>query len=531
MRDLQRPGRSPIYATHGMASTSHPLATQEAIRILQQGGNALDAAIAAVAVQCVVEPGSTGIGGDCFCLYSPQGSDKVIAFNGSGHAPRGISSALLLSQGLDHVPLHSPHAVTIPGAVEAWSRLHQDHGVLAWEALFEAATTYAIKGYPMGQRVADDFAYALPTLRHDAHTAQVFLPQGKAPTMGTLMQQPSLGETLKRIACEGAKAFYSGDIAHDMVEKLRACGGTHTLEDFATRQGQYVTPIHTAYKGRTLWQCPPNGQGIIALLLMNMLEKIDTFGHDPLNADRVHWEIEAGRLSYRARSLYLADPDQVHVPSQAIIDPIYAEQLRALISPNHALVNLPPCPLPQQQSTVYVSVVDEQRNACSFINTLFHSFGSGIMAPESGVLLHNRGAGFVVQPGHPNDIQPEKRPLHTIIPGMVTQNGRTKLCYGVMGGEYQAFGHMQFLTRMWDYMWDIQAAQDAPRFFPDPYDHTIDLEHAIPDSVCDILRAKGHKIRRASRPIGGSQAIAIEQDGRVLCAGSDPRKDGCALGY
>jgi gamma-glutamyltranspeptidase/glutathione hydrolase len=270
---------------------------------------------------------------------------------------------------------------------------------------------------------------------------------------------------------------------------------------------------------------------VIALLLLNIMSGIEKFGDDPINVARMHHEIEAGRLAYRDRSLYLADPAFSDVPVEDLLSPAYADQMRGLINPDKAQFDLPLSPLPPHKSTVYVSVVDKDRNACSFINTVFHTFGAGLVAPQSGVLFQCRGQGFVVQPGHPNCIEPGKRPLHTIIPGMLKKNGKTIMPFGVMGGEYQAFGHMQLLTRMLDYGLDIQQAQDYPRFFPDPFSDVIDIEEAVPEQICAALRAKGHNIRRARVPVGGSQAIWIDEQTGMLIAGSDPRKDGMAAGY
>ena len=529
MRDLQRPGRSPVAAPHAMASTSHPLSSQAAISILQAGGNALDGAIAAAAVQAVVEPGSTSIGGDCFCLYTPAGADRPIAFNGSGRAPLGLSSDWLLERGISEILQHSPHSVTTPGAVDAWVQLSNDHGRLSLADILAPAINYARDGYPITQRVASDFIAGSNVL--DSDGAAVFLEQGSPPAMGTRHAQPALARTLECIAKQGRDGFYKGRVADDILAKLRAVGGLHTEDDFAAAVGEYVAPIKTAFRGYDIWECPPNGQGMIALQLLNIMSGIETFGDDPLNPDRMHHEIEAGRLAYRDRGTCLADPAFHQVPVETIISKSYAENLRSMIDPGHALGALPPSPLPTQKATVYITVVDRDRNACSFINTLYYGFGSGIMAPESGVLLQNRGMGFVVDPSHPNRLEPSKRPLHTIIPAMATRDNRAVMPFGVMGGEYQAFGHMQLLTRMFDYGLDIQMAQDIARYFPDPFENKIEVESPVPDATRQRLIEMGHNIVLAQRPIGGSQAIWIDWEQGILTGGSDPRKDGCAIGY
>lgn len=530
MRHLEYPGRSPVAAPNGMASTSHPLSTQVAVRILQDGGNALDAAIAACAVQCVVEPESTGIGGDCFCLYAPAGgADGIVAFNGSGRAPAGLSSESLLAEGITRIERHSPHAVTVPGAVDAWVQLNRDHGRMPLDQLLAPAIAYARDGYPITQRVARDFAGQVDSLDADART--VFTRDGGPIPLGARHAQPALATTLEKIGREGRSGFYEGKVADEIITKLRGIGGRHTEEDFAAAVGDYVDPINAEFRDHLVWQCPPNGQGVIALMLLNMMRGIDRFGDHPLTVERMHHEIEAGRLAYRDRGLVLADPAQAEVPVTAMLDGTYTDQLRAGIRPDRRLDPLPPSGLPRHSSTVYITVVDRDRNACSFINSLYDNFGSGIMAPESGVLLHNRGQGFVVDPAHPNGVAPGKRPLHTLIPGLVTRNGKVALSYGVMGGEYQAFGHMQFLTRHFDFGMDVQMAQDTARFFPNPFVDVVDVEAPVTEATREALRALGHDIRPAGKPIGGSQAIAIDWDTGLLTAGSDPRKDGCAMGY
>ena len=529
MRNLELPGRSPVVAPNGMASTSHPLSTQAALRILQDGGNAMDAALAACAVQAVVEPQSTSIGGDCFCVYAPAGGDELVAFNGSGRAPQGLDSTWLLDQGITSIERQSPHAVTVPGAVDAWVQLSRDHGTLGLDQILSPAIGYARDGYPVTQRVAFDFANEVGAL--DAAAKAVFAPGGSVVPLGARHSQPALATTLERIARDGRAGFYDGPVGEEILTLLQRLGGRHQPEDFENAVGDYVTPISTSFRDHTIWQCPPNGQGVIALLLLNIISGVDTYGDHPLSTMRIHHEIEAGRLAYRDRGAVLADPTQVDVPVAQMLDPGYAAELRAQISDTSRIHPLPPSELPRHKSTVYISVVDRDRNACSLINTLYDGFGSGIMAPESGVLLHNRGQGFVVDPDHPNGVAGGKRPLHTIIPAMVTKDGRAQLSYGVMGGEYQAFGHMQFLTRHFDYGMDVQMAQDTARFFPEPFNDFVEVEGAIPEATRDALRSLGHDIRPAKKPIGGSQAIAIDWQTGLLTAGSDPRKDGCAIGY
>ncbi len=531
MRDLEKPGRSPVHATNGMAATSHPLSSQVAIDILKAGGNALDAAVAACAVQCVVEPESTGIGGDNFCLYAPSGSTDIVAFNGSGKAPTGATTDFYAGQGLKELPRQSGHSVTVPGAIDAWDTLVRDHGRMSLGELLQPAIAYARDGFPVSSRVHADWMSAVPLLSADEASARYYLPEGRAPAIGELHKLPALAETLEAIASDGPSAFYEGPIAEDMVSCLNAHGGLHTMDDFAGPKGKYVTPISGEFRGHTIHQCPPNGQGVIALLMLNIMSEIEAGDGGPITLERMHAEIEACRLAYKARNLYVADPDQAEVPVEALLSANYAGTLRGLIDPARASDPPPEVDLPQHHSTVYISVVDKDRNACSFINTLFMGFGACITAPKSGVLFTNRAQGFSLDPSSPNCIAPGKRPLHTIIPAMASKAGRATMPFGVMGGQYQAMGHMQFLTRMFDYGLDVQEAMDAPRFMADPFTGEVEVEGTVPAEIREALTARGHRLVAPAKPIGGSQAIWIDWDEGVLTGGSDPRKDGCAIGY
>lgn len=531
MRNLELPGRSPSHAPSGMAATSHILSTQTAVSILQAGGNAMDAAIAACAVQCVVEPGSTSIGGDNFCLYSPGGGEEIVAFNGSGKAPGAATATKLRALGYDRIE-RDAHSVTVPGAVDAWCRLHADHGKLPLAEVLGPAIAYARDGYPVSSRVYRDFNAEAALLTSDPGMAEVFLVEGKIPAIGALMKQPKLAATLQKIADEGREGFYAGAVAQDMVDYLRSKGGLHTMQDFAETKGDYEIPIKADFRGHTVWQCPPNGQGVIALLLLNMASQMPVDKQTgPITADRMHREIEACRMGYYARNMFVADPRFAPVPVDEMLSMAYAEKLYSTI--DMAKAQIPPVdmPLPQHKDTVYISVVDKDRNACSFINTTFWTFGSGLISPNTGVLFQNRGMGFVLDDDHPNVIEPGKRPLHTILPAMTTQNGKVALCFGVMGGHYQAFGHLHFLSRYLDYGMDIQEAMDAPRFMPDPFTGDVEMEGAVPQEIQNELRRRGHRLVAPRAPVGGSQAIHIDWDQGLLTGGSDPRKDGCAIGY
>lgn len=531
MRNFEEPGRSLAMGRNGMAATSHPAATLTAVEILKAGGTAMDAAVAACAVQSVVEAGSTGIGGDCFAMVAPQGGTDIRAYNGSGRTPAAMTLESLRAAGVTALDRHSPHAVTVPGAVEAWARLVADHGRLPLSEIFAPAIAMAREGYAITPRVSHDLAKQTDLLRQSPAAAATFLVDGEAPAAGTVQTQPLLADTLEAIGREGPDAFYRGGVAEDMVECLRTAGGFHSLEDFAGARGEYVTPIRTDYRGRTIHECPPNGQGIIALMILNILKRFRPAGN-PLDPDGLHVEIEATRLAYAARDAFLADPAQTG-PSMVehLLSDALAEELASRIDTARALEIGGVFDAVEHKDTVYIAVVDKDRTAVSFISSIFHPYGSGLMAPRSGVLFHNRGQSFSLVDGHPNMVAPRKRPMHTIIPGMVTESGRVSLTFGVMGGHYQAMGHAHFLSKLFDHGLDIQSAIDLPRLFPLPGTLTVEAETAIRTRAGAELTRRGFTVTAPTGAIGGAQAIAIDWERGILLGGSDHRKDGCALGY
>ena len=530
MRDFELPGRSLAIGRDAMAATSHPTSTLAAIDVLRAGGNAVDAAIAACAVQSVVEAGSTGIGGDCFALISREGSTDIRGYNGSGRTPAAATEQWYREAGITTIERHSPHAVTVPGAVEAWARLVKDHGRMSLAEILAPAIALARDGYPLTPRVAYDLANQRELLRQDPNAAATFLVAGQPPAAGTLQYQPGLAATLEAIGREGPDAFYRGEIAAEMADYLKAAGGLHTREDFAAAEGEYVTPISTQFRGRTVYEIPPNGQGIVALMIMKILERF-TPTPDPLAVENLYIEIEATRLAYAARKQFVADMSVSHVPVDYLLSDALADELAARIDPARATAPLPALTGgAEHRDTVYISVVDKQRNAVSFINSVFHPYGSGLMTPKSGVLFHNRGQSFVLEQGHPNAIGPRKRPMHTIIPAMVAENGRVCLSFGVMGGHYQAMGHAHFLAKLFDHGLDLQSAIDLPRLFPLPGTATVEVEGRLRERCGAALESRGFKVQPPKTPIGGAQAIWIDWENGTLLGGSDPRKDGCAIG-
>ena len=532
MRDYQFPGRSPVYATHGMAATSMPAATLTALDVLRAGGNALDAAIAACAVLCVIEPQSTGIGGDCFCLYAPAGSGKVIGLNGSGRAPAAATIDWYEQNGMKALENTSAHSVTVPGALSAWEKLLKAHGRKGLDELLQPAIRFAEEGWPVHSKVSWDWAQSEAKLRKGGSFH--FLPGGQAPAAGDLFIQPGLAETLRAVARHGARAFYEGPIAADIVATLRKHGGLHTEEDFALglNNADFVEPISVKWNGCDVYQIPPNGQGILVLQMLGMLEPLGDAPDGPMGAIRMHRHSEAARLAYRDRDAFVADPSQVDVPVARMLDRGYLNSLSGLIRDDRVMNPLPAAGaaiMPPHKDTVYLCVVDKDGNACSFINSLFENFGSGILSEKSGVMLQNRGFGFRLERGHPNCIAPRKRPMHTIIPGMVGKDGEAVMPYGVMGGHYQPMGHTWFLTNFLQYGMDIQEAIDLPRLFP--YGGKLQIERGIPADIVAKLTALGHVPEGVTRPHGGGQAIWMDRARGCLIAGSEPRKDGLALGY
>lgn len=528
MRDFHLPGRSTVHSVNGMCATSQPLAAEAAISILRAGGNAVDAAIAASAVLCVVEPYNTGIGGDCFVLLSKEGSGKIVGFNGSGRSPKALSLEKLKSVG-GNLGLNSVHSVTVPGAVDAWARLIEDHGTMELGRVFEPAIKLAEEGFAVAPRIGIEWHFLERHLAHDADALAQYTIGGKAPAIGDKFHLPVLAQTLRLIGERGRDAFYEGPLAEDMVAKLRGAGGFHTLEDFAEASGSYVEPIRTRYRGREICEIPPNGQGITALLMLNILSRTGLDGLDPHGAARFHYEMEAARLAYDMRDRYVADPDFGEVPVDRLLSEEIADELAARIDPDRRIEDIAGVRDPLNRDTIYLSVVDKDRNAVSFINSLFFGFGAGILAPKSGVMFQNRGSGFVMEEGHRNCVAGGKRPLHTIIPAMLVESGRAVMPFGVMGGAYQAVGHVHVATNMLDYGMDVQQALDSPRAFP--VGDGIDVEQGISAEAREGLAARGHTLRTALLPHGGGQAIFIDHERGTLIGGSDPRKDGAAVGY
>lgn len=526
MRDFQIPGRSAVFAVNGMCATSHPLAAKVAIQMLEAGGNAVDAAIAGAILLGVCEPQMTGIGGDCFVLLKPGGEDRIVALNGSGRAPMGLDADALRGRGHGVMPTNSADAVTVPGAIDAFCRLSGDWGRAGLQASLAPAIHYAEAGVPVAPRTAFDWGRAADHLQGAARA--FYLLDGRAPAPGQLFRAPGQAEVLRRIATEGRAGFYEGEVAEDMVASLTALGGAHGLEDFAATACDYVDPITGTYGDVELVEHPPNGHGATAILMANILARFDLASMDPLGPERAHLEAEAAKLAYDARNRFIADAAHV-TRLDHMLAPETAARLAALIDPGRAMTDPTSLAEAVHRETIYITVVDRDRMAVSLIYSIFHSFGAGLASEKFGINFQNRGAGFSLARGHPNEAGGGKRPMHTIIPAMLKRAGKVIMPFGVMGGPYQPAGHVRVMTNLVDYGMHPQQALDAPRSFPDA--GQLLVERGYGEAVRSALADIGHAVATPESALGGAQAILIDEENGVLQGASDPRKDGCALGY
>ena len=525
--------RSEVMSTRGIVATSQPLAAQAGISMLLQGGNAVDAAIATVAALNVVEPMATGLGGDAFALVYMSNGRELKALNASGRAPYAASLERFRSLGYQEMPATGIHAVTIPGALDGWCSLLEKYGTMNLAQVLAPAINLAENGFPVTEIIGHLWETNSAKLRSNTSAARTYLIDGRAPKVGEVVTQPDLARTFKKIAEGGRDVFYRGEIAEAIVACSRENGGLITMQDLNDHTSTWVTPISTSYHGYDVFECPPNDQGLVVLLALNILEtyNLPSLGHN--SAEYLHLLIEAVKLAFADANKYVADPDFVDIPLKELLDKPYAEQRRRLIDMNHAQQEVHAGTPSINGDTVYLAVTDKEGNSVSFINSLYQGFGSGIVVEGTGICLQNRGSLFSLEPGHPNCIAPHKRPYHTIIPAMAFKNGNLFLTFGIMGGFMQPQGHAQMLLNIIDFRMGLQAALDAPRF---RYirDNECAFEHGIPDSVLQELASKGHRITRLDDPcsqqFGGGQAIMIDPASKALVAGSDPRKDGCAIG-
>ncbi|HUJ73424.1 MAG TPA: gamma-glutamyltransferase, partial [bacterium] len=497
--------------------------------VLKSGGNAMDAAIAASATLCVTEPQSTGIGGDCFMLIHEAKTGKLHGLNGSGRAPAKATLEAYRQRGHTTMPERGILSVTVPGAIDAWETALRRFGTRSLSDVLQPAIRFAEQGYAVSPVVAHFWKRNQALLQRFDDSRRVMLVDGNAPVAGSRHRQPDLARSLKLIARHGKDAFYRGPLAEALVQFSHRERGLLELEDLANHKSEWVEPICTDYRGIRLYEIPPNGQGITALMALNILENTNLASMRHLSADYLHLFTEAMKLATAERDRFVADPAFGNVPVELLLSKDFAASQYGRINPERALAHPLASGVPEHRDTIYLTVVDKDRNAVSFINSLFANFGSGMIAGETGIMLQNRGWGFVLEEGHANCIAPGKRPLHTIIPAMAYRGQQPILCFGVMGGHYQAMGHAYVFTNWLDYGMDLQESLDAPRFLP--RNGVLTVERPIPAATRRELERRGHQVQEAEVPFGGGQMIYMDSESGVLQAGSDCRKDGCAMGY
>jgi len=529
--------RSPVLGRRGSIASSQPLATSAGLAALARGGTAADAAVTAAAVLAVTEPTSTGIGGDCFALYFDAASGRVSSLNGSGRAPEGLTLDRVQRDGFStKLPAFHAHTVTVPGTCAGWSDLLARHGRRSLADALEPAIEFAEDGFPVAPWTAHDWHIGAQHQLTQNRAGQELLIDGRAPRAGDIFRNPGLARTLRILAANGPTGFYEGEIADAVVSTVRAHGGTLSMRDLAQHRSTWDEALSVRYRDVRVWECPPSGQGLVVLLALKLLEGFDLAGLDPLGAQRIHLQIEALRLAFADAFAHVGDPAFSKIPVEQLLSEPYIEHRRRELS--HVTAHPRPMPgrLPGGADTVYLCAVDREGNACSFINSNYQGFGTGLVPRGCGFTLQNRGAGFSLDPAHPNVIGPGKRPYHTIIPGLITRESDASLYgpFGVMGGYMQPQGHVQVVTGLIDDGVDPQGVLERPRFYlvdGDP-DGSVAVEPEIPSPTRATLRARGHRIQERSgwerSAFGRGQIIRRDATG-VLWAGSDPRADGCAM--
>jgi gamma-glutamyltranspeptidase/glutathione hydrolase len=525
-------GRSTVYGTKGAVACEHPAAALAGIRVLDAGGTAADACVTMAACMAVLAPMQTGMGGDAFLLFYEADTGQVLGADGSGRAPRGATAERLRDRGVSEIPERGGLTVTVPGAVRLWEDAANSLGNLPLARLLEPAWELAEEGSPVAEVVARYWEAGEELLRHNDAAARIFLPEGRPPGPGEIFYQEDLAATLSAVAEGGADAFYKGEIARSIARSTQEAGGYLSEEDLATHETTWVEPISTEYRGVRVYEIPPPGQGVAALEMLNILEGFELDALGPMSARRIHLEVEAKKLAYRDLYEEIGDPEfwrHAEIPTKRLISKDYAAQLRGRISPSRPAGRIAEPAL--GEDTTYLCAVDAEGNACSFINSLYQGFGSGIVAEGTGVCLQNRGYSFRLDPDHPNCLAPGKRPMHTIIPGLATTSATGALwaAFGVMGGAMQPQGHAQLLSNLIDHGMSAQEAVDHPRHRHEG--DTLLVEGRVPESEVEKLRGMGHNVEVApdyAVRTGGAQLIRILEGGVRAC-GSDPRKDGCAL--
>ena len=528
MRQLSFPGRSNVLAQNGMAATSNPLSSMEALKILQKGGNAIDAAIAASAVQSVVCPSATGLGGDCFAIIALNGKNPV-SVNGSGIAPKKANLEFFNKNKINKIGLTSAHSVTIPGAVHAWCSMHDKYGCLDLEEVLEGAENYARNGFPIHEVEAKSWKEKEGLLLKNEFSKKIFLKNNKSYKFGEIFKNIPLANTLKKISKNKIEGFYNSEITKDMVETLKNLGGLHTEDDFNSQKTIFSPTIYDDYKKLKIHQCPLNSPGLVVLMMMAMTEKLNIKKYNPSSFERYHLQAEISKICFEVKETIFGDPNFNNINIKDYLSNEYISSLCSRINKNK-IYSSKKGYVTSHPETIYLSVVDRDLNSVSFINSICHGFGSGITSNKTGILFQNRGVNFRLEDGHPNSIDSHKRPLHTIIPGLITnKNDETLYSYGVMGGQYQPIGQSHLIQNIIDYNMTVQEGLDLPRAFA--LNGLLNVENSLDDKIVKKLKNIGHKIKINKNAIGGGQCIKIDRKNGVLIGGSDPRKDGMAIGY
>jgi gamma-glutamyltranspeptidase/glutathione hydrolase len=525
--------RSMVISQQGIAATSQTLASQAAAQILARGGSAIDAAIAANALLGLVEPNSCGIGGDLFVIYWDAKTGQLTGLNASGWAPRALTIEFLKSDGRFTMPQAGIQSVTVPGCVDGWEKLHKRFGKLSWHELFQPAIYYAENGFPVTELIREAWKESTAKLSGDEGGRQIFLPEGKPPEVGQIFRNRRLAAAYKLIAAQGAAAFYKGDVASAILKTSARLGGKMSAADLAEFQSEWVRPISTDYRGWKVYELPPNSQGITALEMLNMLETFPLFNYAASSVEDLHLKIEAQKLAYEDLRRYVADPRFAQIPVGGMVSKSYARDRAALIQRNQAnCAAAPGKPPATHGDTIYLSVVDHEGNIASLIQSVYLSFGSGVVVDDFGFHLQNRGALFEMDPDHPNALAPRKRPLHTIIPAFMEKDN-IHIGFGIMGGYNQAQAHAQFVSNLVDHNMNIQAALEAPRFTKLTFGGCdVMIENRVPAGVRDALAARGHNLEVLgdfSSWMGGGQAVLHDSEHQVNYGASSPRKDGAAI--
>ncbi len=525
--------RSMVVARGGIVATEHPLASQAGATILAQGGNAMDAAIAANAMMGVVAPMMCGIGGDLFALVYEAKSGRIYGLNASGWAPAGLTMDFLKAKGFETMPSRGIHSVTVPGAVDGWVKLNRRFGKKKLAAILAPAIHFAEAGFPVTELDAEYWAGDESLLRKDENAARTFLPDDRAPQLGEIFRNPDLARSYRQIAARGRDGFYQGEIAQHLVQYAKRQGGTMNADDLAQYSCEWVEPISTTYRGWTVYEIPPNGQGIAALLMLNLMENFPLAENGHNSVASLHVMIEAKKLAYADLLRYVADPRFSNIPVTGILSKEYARQRAKLIDLDKANCHVEAGAAPAAgNDTTYLCAVDRDGNIVSLIQSNYGSFGSGLVPDKCGFVLQNRGGLFSLDPNHPNHLAGRKRPLHTIIPAMMAR-GDVRIAFGIMGGWNQSQAHAQFVSNVADHKLNIQAALEAPRFSKGSFDGCdLAVESRIPATIISALESKGHQVRvkgSFSQTVGGGQAVMRDFSAGVNYGASDPRKDGAAI--